>query len=249
MKNKLPLFALALLTLGSFTACKKKVQTCKISRVFTSDGTTTPAPAVFSYNSNGSLNTIVYPNQSKDSLSYDANTTRLSTYDNAGHLISEMPGIVNGSGYFTSAGKVTYDLLGNGTSQLLVFYYNGEGNLTSRNIGSDRLTYQMLNGNAVSASYEHNNVVTKRYEFFRNAVANKTGIDDLNGVYQPYFGKPSANLLDSLYIIDLNANDTTRIQYVHTLNADDYVNTTKVQTYHGNSVSTAYITYQYRDCK
>lgn len=248
MKNRLQLAVIILIALGSFTSCKKKVATCKLSRIFTSDGTTTPMPAVFTYNEDGTLRTIVYPTLSSDSFIYSSNGGSIQSFDKAGHLTGELTGPLNSSGYFTSAVKISYDLLGNGSSQLQVFSYNGESNLTGQSLGSDVLSLQYLAGNTVSGTYEHNGLVRTRYEFFHNTIANKTGVDDLNGVYQPYLGKPSANLLDSLYIIDLNANDTTRIKYAHTLNADDYINTTKVQTYGANGVTTRYIAYQYRDC-
>ncbi|MES2620725.1 MAG: hypothetical protein V4615_07730 [Bacteroidota bacterium] len=250
MKNKF-LFLLAITCVITVSSCKKKIESCKLGKSYSSDGNTTPRPNTFYYYSDGRLQKIEYGNKTKDTLAYRADTIEVLSFDAGGLLSTTFTGTINGSGHVIAGTKAFYDLSGNILStEDYAMSYNAEGNLTQQVVThpltSDILQFYYTAGNADSGVLFVASVPEKRYVFFRGSAENKTGIDDLKGVFVPYFGKSSKNLLDSTYVISATS-DTTRIQYAHTLDENDYVSRT-IQTYLNSGVETKYLTYQYFDC-
>jgi hypothetical protein len=242
MKNRNYLFILCLTFVAILPSCKKKVETCKLGKYYVSDGNTSPKPNVFSYYDDGRIQTITYADASMDTLSYSADTLWVTTYDYNDSLVGTFVGITNGAGDVVSGVKTIYDHI-TGSVVLTDNYsneYNAEGNLTKQTIsnggGTTLLTLTYLNGNTVTGTLYNGAVVDKKYDFFHGSAANKTGIDDLDGLFTPYFGKPSANLLDSTHVISLG--DTIRVQYAHTLDDNDYVSKTIVTSLNSANAQT-----------
>jgi hypothetical protein len=249
MKNNLLLF-LALVAALSTTSCKKKIENCMLGKSYVSDGSTTPSPNTFSYYSEGRLQKIVYGNRTKDTLSYNGDTIFIRTLNNVDSVTSVFTGILNSNGYIVSGRKNAVDYAGNVIiSEDYSLQYNAEGNLTKKTIttpaGTSDFNLNYNGSNSATGTLYLGSNLDKRYIFFHNDIENKTGIDDMNSVLTPYFGKPSANLLDSTHII--TSTDTIRIQYAHTLDANEYVSKT-IQTYLTHETDTKYFTYQYFNC-
>jgi YD repeat-containing protein len=249
MRNNL-LLLLALMTL-SISSCKKKVEDCKLGKSYASDGSTTPSPNTFSYYSDGRLQKVVYANGTTDTLAYSNDSVYILTLNNVDSVTAVFAGKLNSSGYVTSARKDMVDYAGNVLStEEYALEYNAEGNLTRKTVtnlgGTTDLNLNYDAGNPATGTLYYGSTLDRRYIFFPNTVENKTGLDALNSVLTPYFGKPSENLLDSTYIIT-SADDTIRVQYAHTLDANEYVSKT-IQTYLTHETDTRYFTYQYFDC-
>lgn len=253
MKNKLLFFAICIAFIATTTSCKKNIETCKLGKYYESDGNSTPTANVFTYYDNGKLKSISYTNKSKDTLVYSVDTLTIFTFDNNGVLTSSVKGILNGSGYFSSAIKTSFDILGAITNtENYSFEYNAEGNMTKQTTnnssGTRILSLTYSGGNSVSGVLYKGVILDKKYIFYHNAVENKTGVDDLTGVFNPYFGTASSLLLDSIRIISPATSDTVRIQYAHTLDNNGYISKT-IQTWLSGGVPTKYHTYQYFDCR
>ncbi len=249
MKNNF-FILLAVVSVFTISSCKKKVENCKLGKSYVSDGNNTPNPNTFFYYDNGNLQKITYNDQSKDTLVYNADTLIILTFDSRDSVLSVFTGILNGSRNVIAGTRVYYNYFGNViNTESYSVDYNTDGNLTLQTItdgaGTKTLALEYLSGNTASGTFVDGVNPDKHYVFFHNSVANKTGIDDLNGVFNPYFGKPSKNLLDSTHII--SAGDTIRIQYSHSIDENEYVSQT-IRTYLTPGVETKYFTYQYFDC-
>jgi hypothetical protein len=249
MKNNL-LFLLALAAVLSFSSCKKKVETCKLGKSYASDGSTTPNPNIFSYYSDGKLQKIVYADRTRDTLSYSADSIFIRTIDNFGMSTALFSGVLNSNGSVVSGTKAFLNPSGAVTgTEDYALEYNSAGQLTQKTItnslGATVLSLNYDGSNTKNGTLYIAGLLDRRYEFHHSTAENKTNIDDMNGVFTPYFGKPSTNLLDSTYII--TASDTIRVQYAHTLDANEYVSKT-VQTFLSHETDTKYFTYQYFDC-
>lgn len=252
MKNNILLIVITLLVTVAVSSCKKNVQTCKLGKYYLSDGSSTPAPNVFSYYQDGRLKRIVHSDGAKDTLAYNADTLTVLSYDNTGLLIENFTGLLNASGSVTAGTKTSYDISGTVTgTDYLLFEYNASGNLTKETTnntsGATILALAYDGANTATGTLHVSGFLTKKYFFYHSTAANKTGIDDLTGEYIPYLGKPSGNLLDSIHIIQPATSDTTRIQYSHTLDNNEYLSKT-IQTWLTPGVQTKYHTYQYFDC-
>ena len=250
MKNKI-LFLLAAISVLTISSCKKKIETCKLGKSYLSDGNTTPNPSIFYYYSDGKLKKIVYPDAKKDTLAYSGDSIFITAFDKTGSTASIFSGVLNGSSYLTNGTKTTFDISGNTvSSEDYTMLYNAEGNLiqqaVSYSTSTDILQYYFSGGNADSAVAYIGNIRDKKYIFYRNSAENKSRIDDLRGVFTPYFGKASKNLLDSVRIYSSPA-DTALTIYAHTLDNNDYVTKT-IETFLYPDVNTKYYTYQYFDC-
>ena len=253
MKNNIQLMLIGFMLLSVLPSCKKTIQTCKLGKYYLSDGSSTPAPNTFSYYEDGRVKSIAYTDGSKDNVTYSADTIKVLTFDNRDSLIANFSGVVNASGYVTAGTKTTYDYIGNATgTQNLAFEYNADGNMTKQTtnnaLGTSILSLSYTGGNSTTAVLYNGVTLNKKYFFYHNTIANKTKVDDLNGVLAPWYGKPSNNLLDSTHIIIAATSDTVRIQYAHTLNENDYLSNT-TQTWLTPGVQTKFHTYQYFDCK
>lgn len=234
----------------STASCKKKVESCKLGKSYISDGSSTPNPNIFSYYSDGRLQKIEYSNNTKDTLIYNADTLVVRTLDNTDSTTAVFTGVLNSAGNVTTGTKVYLDYSGNITStESYLLEYNAEGNLTQKSVtdatGLTILSITYNGNNSATGTLFIAGVLDRKYTFYHSGVSNKTDIDDMNGVFTPYFGTPSANLLDSTFII--TSTDTTKIQYSHTLDANEYVQKT-IQTYLNHGADTKYLTYQYFDC-
>ena len=233
-------------------SCKKKIENCKLGKSFISDGSSTPNANTFSYYDNGKLKSIKYSNNERDTLIYAADTLTILHFDYRDSLISVFLGLTNGNGLVTTGSKTNFDFSGNLTStEYFVHEYNTEGQLSKQSIsnalGTTILSLSYTGGSSSSANFYNGATLEKKYFFFHSKAANKTGLDDMNSVFTPYFGTPSFNLLDSTHIILVSSNDTVKIKYEHTFDSNDYVNKTVV-TYLTPGFQTKYHTYQYFDC-
>ncbi len=253
MKSKV--VALVILSFLMLTACKQKVHNCKLGRHYATDGTSTPAGGgdVFLYDASGRVTKVTYSSKSMDSLVRVADTLRVFNFDADYKLVSVLQGVTNGFGYVTTATKTSYDISGaiTGTENYL-YEYNAEGRLTQKTTstsgGTSILTLTYTGSNPTSGLLYNGVNLEKKYFFYHGTAENKSFIDDFNGVSTPYFGKPSAQLLDSAHVVLATTSDTLRVQYTHTLDANDYVNKT-VESWLTPTVNTTYHTYQYFDCK
>ncbi|MFN8286574.1 MAG: hypothetical protein U0V74_07475 [Chitinophagales bacterium] len=250
MKSKLLLAATAVVLL-SVSACKEKIKNCKLGKAYITNGSSTPNPNTFFYNEDGSLSKIKYSNENVDSLVYSADTLWVITRDYRDSVVAIFKGIKNADNNVVSGVLTGYDFMGGVSStDNYNMTYNADGTLDGQNIsnggGSVIYSYSYDNGNRVGGKKFVGATETENYIFFHSKVENKSGIDDWNKVFTPYFGKPSANLLDSAWTI--TNGDTIRVTYNHTLDANDYVTKT-VQTYLSPGFQTKYYTYQYFDCK
>ncbi len=253
MKSKNLLFLIGICFVVILPSCKKNILNCKLGKYYLSDGTSTPAPNVFSYYEDGRLKLIVHTDGAKDTLSYNADTLTILSYDNTGVPVENFTGLLNSSGSVVSVIRNTLDFSGNITAtDYIVFEYNANGNLTKQTTnntsGATILSLGYDGGNTATGSLYISGILNKRYVFYHNNALNKTGIADLSGEVTPYFGKSSANLLDSIRIIQPAISDTVRIQYAHTLDNNDYVSST-IQTWLTGGEQTKYHTYQYFDCE
>ena len=253
MKNKFALLLTGLVLMAILPSCKKNEQTCQLGKYYLSDGSSTPAPYVFSYNANGKVTRITYADGGKDTLTYDADTLTITTYDRDNLLATLFTGLINSNGSVTSGVKNTYDYFGNLTAtDYLAYQYDGNNRLTKQTTnntsGATILSLVYDGGNTKTGGLYTGGVINKRYYFYHNAAQNKTHVDDLNGVLTPWLGISSANLLDSIHIITPSTADTVRIQYAHTLDANGYLSKS-IQTWLTGGVQTKYHTYQYFNCQ
>ena len=251
---RISFFVCCLLLTGSlfFSSCKKAtILTCQLGKYFISDGTSTPKPNTFYYYDNGKLKKIAYANSDKDTFYYAADTITILRFDDRDSLAGIFTGITDASGNVLTASKSFYDYFGNITgTDYYTNQYNATQNLTQQNISNS------LGTTIVNLVYNGNNTATgtkfigaiqsEKYVFFHNSTENKTQIADFGGVLIPYFGKPSANLLDSMFVI--TSSDTIRIKYVHELNENGYTVKTN-KTYLSGIADTKYETYSYFNCK
>jgi hypothetical protein len=247
MKNSLLLFICALAVLSS---CKKGVQTCKLGKYYATDGSNSVVANTFFYDGSNRLIKIAYQNGTKDTLVYSADSIYVRSYDDRDSLTALLLGALNSNGYVTNAVKHTYDFLGNVTaSDNYTLQYNADGTLSQQTIantgGTETTIYEYTDGNRSSGKLFVGATETEKYIFSHSNAENKTGIDDNNGVYAPYFGKPSKNLLDSLQVFA--GTDTTVAIYTHTLDRNDYVTKT-IRTYLRPAIESRYYTYTYFDC-
>lgn len=251
MKNSLPLFFISCLFLFS-SSCKKKEQFCKLGKSYSTDGSNTPAPNTFFYYGDDRLQKITYTSGYKDSIAYSADTITIYSFDDIDSLSAMFKGTLNGGGYLENGAKISYDYLGNivGTDNYSI-QHNADGNITQLSVsntsGTTATTYDYLNGNRSSGKEFVGATLQKKFVYFASTALNKGEvIDDELGVFTPYFGKPSKNLLDSLYVIE--GTDTARIRYTYQLDANDYV-IKSVRTYLAPAgVDTRFFTYSYFDC-
>jgi YD repeat-containing protein len=253
MRNSLCLIAACILTFGVIQSCKKADKTCSLGKHYLSDGSTTPVPDVFFYYDNAKLKRIEHTDGSKDTVSYNADTITVLTYDRYNVLASVYTGVVNGGGAAISAVKNTFNNSGTLTgNEAITYEYNTEGRLTKQTTvnssGTSILVIDYTNGNSTTGSVHVGPVTSKKYYFFHGTTENKTNVDDLNGVFMPWLGQPSANLLDSMHILSPAISDTVRVQYTHTLDANGYLDKTSETTFHPG-VSTKIHAYQYFHCQ
>lgn len=250
MKSKLLLAATAVVLL-SVTACKEKIKNCKMGKAYITDGSNTPNANTFYYDGDGRLSKITYSNQSKDSLVYSADTLWVITRDYRDSVTAIFNGILNADGNMVSGVLTSYNFAGTviGTDNYNMTY-NANGTLDGQNIsngsGTTIYSYTYDNGNRATGKKFIGATEAENYVFFHSNVENKSGIDDWNKVFTPYFGEPSNNLLDSAWTIA--SGDTIRVKYEHSLDANGYVTKT-TQTYLSPGFQTKYCTYQYFDCK
>jgi hypothetical protein len=250
MKNSLPLLFICAILLFT-SSCKKKEQFCKLGKYYSTDGSNTPAPNTFFYYDDDRLQKIIYSNHYKDSVTYSADTIIIHSFDDRDSLVSVLRGILNGSGYLETGVKTGYDYTGNVTTiDNYSLQHNADGNVTQKSVsnssGTTTNTYEYAGGNRSIGKLYVGSVLQKKFVYFHSTVLNKSGIDDDLGVYNPYFGKPSRNLLDSMYIIE--ATDTARVRFTHQLDVNGYVLKT-VRTYLAPvGVDTRFFTYSYFDC-
>ncbi len=252
MKSNLSLVILSIMVITTLVSCKKKIENCKLGKSYVSDGSSTPNSNTFAYYGNGKLKSIQYSNTERDTLVYLADTLTILHFDYRDSLMSVFLGLTNGNGLVTTGSKSNFDFNGNLTStEYFVHEYNTEGQLTKQTIsnafGTAILSVSYAGGNSSSANLYNGATLEKKYFFFHSQAANKTGLDDMNSVFTPYFGTPSFNLLDSTHIVLVSTNDTVKIKYEHTFDANDYVSKT-VETYLTPGLQTKYHTYQYFDC-
>lgn len=251
MKNSIPLLIITCLMLFS-TSCKKKEQFCKLGKYYSTDGSNTPSPNTFSYYEDDRLKKITYTNGYKDSVAYSVDTITVYSFDDRDSLNGIFKGLLNSNGYVESGAKVSYDYIGNitGTDNYSI-QHNADGNITQLSVsntsGTNATTYEYISGNRASGKLFTGATLQKKYVYFASNVLNKGGIiDDELGVFTPYFGKPSKNLLDSAYVIE--GTDTARIRYTYQLDANDYV-IKSVKTYLAPAgVDSRFFTYSYFDC-
>lgn len=247
MKNSLLLLVCALVAVSS---CKKGEQTCKLGKYYITDGSNTKPANTFFYDGSDRLIKIEYQNGNKDTLVYSADSLYVQSYDERDSLTALMLAKLNTEGYVTNAVKHSFDFFGAiVSSDNYTLQYNADGTLAQQSIsntnGTQTTIYEYTDGNRTSGKLFVGATETEKYIFGHSNVVNKTGIDDNNGVYSPYFGKPSQNLIDSLQVIA--GTDTTVAIYTHTLDNNDYVIKT-VRTYVKPSVESRYFTYTYFNC-
>lgn len=252
MRNNICFGFMLLTVLAILPSCKKKIETCKLGKAYTSDGSSTPTPNTFSYYENGKLKSIQFSNNERDSLIYTADTLTVLHFDYRDSLSSQFTGITDGNGLVTTGNKISYDFSGNvSNTEYYLNEYNSTGKLTkqtiSNSLGTTILALTFTGGNSSTGNLYNGATLEKKYFFFHSTALNKTGLDDMNIVFSPYFGKPSDNLLDSTHIVLVATSDTIKIKYEHTIDANDYVSKT-VQTYLTPGFQTKYHTYQYFDC-
>ena len=252
MKSKLVILLFVVSFLIGVTSCKKDIQSCKLGKSYISDGNNTPLPNTFSYYENGKLKSIIYSNNEHDTLYYVADTLTVTHFDYRDSVAFIVKGIVDANGNLLSASKTTFDYTGVVTdSETWTNEYNSDGRMTKQTVnntlGTTNLVVNYSGSNSVSANFYRGVILEKKYFFYHNAVANKTGLDDFNNIFTPYLGKPSANLLDSVHMVLTATFDTVKIKYDHTLDANEYVGKT-VQTYLTPGFQTKYYTYQYFGC-
>ncbi|MCW5908918.1 MAG: DUF4595 domain-containing protein [Chitinophagales bacterium] len=233
------------------SSCKKKEQFCKLGKFYATDGANYSTPNTFTYDAANRLIKIAYVDKTKDTLVYSADTLFVKKYDYRDTLLSLLSGLLNSNGSITSATLITFDASGNVTgTETYSLQYNADGTLSqfslSNSSGNETRIYTYADGNRATGKLFVGGIEQEKYVFFHSTALNKTGIDDNNGVFTPYFGKPSKNLLDSLHIIA--GGDTTRIRYTHQLDGNGYTIKT-VRTYLPPSVDTKFFTYSYFDCR
>lgn len=249
MKNSY-LFVLVLITALGLYGCKKEQQSCKLGKVYISDANSTPLPNTYSYYADGRIQKIVYSNRSKDSLVYQNDSLWVITRDYRDSVIAVVEAAVNSNGAITSGLKTNFDFLGNpGSTETITATYDANGllNTLSMNGGGGLMAYNYQNTGANRSSGRRFNgsTVTEEYIYFYNSTENKSGVDYTNGQFAPWFGKASANLLDSAYII--LPTDTVRVKYTHSMDKNGYVSRT-VQTFFAPGFDTKYYSYQFFDC-
>jgi antitoxin component YwqK of YwqJK toxin-antitoxin module len=253
MRNNSLLIFLSALLIVLLPSCKKGEKTCQIGKHYFSDGNTTPNPDVFSYYEDGRLKKIGYANGTKDTVRYNGDTIVVLSFDRYDSLTTVFTGLLNANGAVSTATRNSYDNSGNVIlSEGLSFEYNAEGRLTkqitTQNGANAVLALNYDAGNSTTGSLHLGSLIIKKYTFWHSTTENKTGVDDLNGVFMPWAGKPSANLLDSVRIIVPASADTIRVLYHHTLDANGYVSKSSESTF-APTVNTKYRTYQYFNCQ
>lgn len=250
MRSKVvPLFLLVFVF--SLPSCKPKEKTCKLGKYYVSDASNTPPANTFSYDSDGRLQKIVYSDQNKDTLFYEADTLHLLSYDERDSLTAEFIGNMNSNGDVVTGVRKLYNFLGN-LVQVDDYHleYNASGNLTKQSVSNTNgvmtTTYNYTDGNRSEEKIFSGAVLQRKYLFFHSHADNKTGVNDDEGVFSPYFGRPSKKLLDSLWVI--TGSDTTRIIYSHELDANGYLLKSVRAQLHPTADSKFY-TYAYFDCR
>ncbi len=252
MRNKSLLLLIGILVISLLPSCRKDVKTCKLGKYYLSDGSSTPSPNIFLYNENGKVKRIGYTDGSKDTVIYNADTITIISYNRYDSLATTFTGLLNASGSVTSGAKNSYDIYGNLTgTDYLAYEYNAEGRMTKQTTnntsGATILSLTYDGGNTKTGGLYTGGLLNKRYYLYHNTAENKTNVNDLNGVFTPWLGNSSANLLDSMHIITPSTSDTVRIQYAHTLDDNSYLSKT-IQTWLTPGVQTKFHTYQYFDC-
>ena len=253
MKNNLALIIVFASIISIAPSCKKEMKTCQLGKYYLSDGNSTPAPTTFSYYNDGRLKTLGYSDVSKDLFTYVADTIYIRTTDYRDSLSAQLTGLLNSNNAIISSVKNSFDYFGNTTAtEYAANEYNADGNLTKQTInnaaGTTILVLNYTAGSATTGTFFESTSITKRYIFYRNLIANKTGIADLSNVLSPLTGKSSATLLDSMHVIRPILNDTIRVTYAHSLDENNYVSKT-VETYLSPGFQTKYHTYQYFNCR
>lgn len=247
MKNSVVLALAACLLLS---ACKKEEKTCRLGRITFSDGNTSLPPYVFSYDEAGRLVRLNYPNGNTDSLYYSNDSLYVFSKDDRDSLLSYTAGQLQGNN-LGSGFRQYFDYLGNITNtEGIAAQYNSNGNLTALTLSNSNYTlaqsFSYTGNNRTGGERYNGTTLVEEYVIFRNTLENKTGFDELIDFTTPYYGKASANLADSMWVIA--AGDTSKVQYSYTL--DDYGYISKlVKTRFTPNTDTRYYTFQYFDCK
>lgn len=250
MKNSI-VFVVAVSLLAA-ASCKKKEQFCKLGKHYSTDGSNTPSPNTFFYYGDDRLQKITYSNGYKDSIVYSADTITIYNMDDRDSVNAIFRGTLNGSGYLESGAKTFYDYIGNVTgTDNYTLQHNADGNITQLSIsntsGTTANIYEYSAGNRSAGKLFNGATQQKKFVYYHSTALNKSGIDDDLGVYSPYLGNPSKNLLDSMHVIE--GTDTARVRYTYQLDDNGYV-IKSVRTYLAPAgVDTRFFTYSYFDCK
>lgn len=236
------------------SSCNKKEQTCNLGKMFVTDGSNTTRPTVYSYYADGRIQKVLHPTLNKDSIAYTTDSVFVWSRDNKDSLVAYLAAsLANGQNIGTGS-KTYYNYLGAVTgTETIAAQYNTAGQLESKTTNSSSglqaNTFNYSNGNRTSGKHYSGSTHDIDYLFFYNTAQNKTGFDFFEFNYTTLFGKTDNNLLDSIYMIQLPANDTIRVQFAHTLDRNGYLSKT-VRTYLTpvSGMDTKYVTYQYFNC-
>lgn len=246
--------ALLIATVSTVFSCNKKEQTCNLGKMFTTDGSNTTRPTIYSYYADGRIQKVVYPTLNKDSIAYTADSVFVWTRDNKDSLVAYLAATLTNGQNISIGTKTYYNYLGAITgTETITAQYNTAGQLDSKTTNSGNglqaNTFNFANGNRTTGKHYSGSTHDVDYLFFYGTAENKTGVDFFELSYQPLFGKTDNNLLDSIYLIQLPAKDTIRVQFAHTLDRNGYLSKT-VRTYLTpvSGMDTKYVTYQYFNC-
>jgi hypothetical protein len=234
---------LAMLTVSS---CKKNDKACTLARVTVSDGTSFPGDNVFYYHPDGRVKKIVYNNAIKDTVFYSADSIFIVTSDYRDTLIGTYSGVLNSNGDVISAIQNNIGSGGSVSSEILIFEYNSDRQITKQTKTSGGINYvtnfTYVNGNRVSATEYSDTSLAATYFYKFLDTENKPGFATGTQVFYPYYGKGDKNLLSSF--IKIENTDTSAFEFEHTLTSSKYLSKTR-QTQIKPFTSSLYFVYSY----
>lgn len=199
--------------------------------------------ASFTYNENGTINTIVKTNGIKQQVYYSGDTVTVATLNGVGQTTSADIYVLNGSGYAASWQGEFVDQHNSGA-----YSYDGNGNVTQSLIYSNHVlasTDNYTNNSAKNAvEIQHINastgVTTYDYLEYLNSNGNTVGVQNMG---QYYLGVSSANLKATDVQIGQQGDTVDVISYRYRYNGSSDVDT--LVSYHKNGTLADSITYIY----
>ncbi len=196
----------------------------------------------FTYNTNGTVATMVKNNGIKQEAYYQGDTVTIATLNGLGQTTNATSYVLNSSGYATAWQGELVDRNNSGG-----YTYDANGMFTQATTYANHVlanTDNYTNNSAKNAvEIQHVNVAngtTYDYFTFLTSNANTIGVQNMG---QYYLGVSSTNLISTDVQINQNGDTTDIISYRYRYNGSAYVDT--MVSYHRNGALADSITYTY----